>query len=1092
MSVERAAKKPPTSPWRGLYQQVRQATGARRDTHGAVGSINWLQHRMASRGANPNVVRNIIYRDKGRPPDKRALFAILDELWRGEGNPPLRCPQLEAALAHGSERESGVLRLLGGASRQAYRAFVQAVRADEHPKVAVVGQPGSGKVLLHDLLQLALEELQPPHDRLVRVTLGGTDVATALSRLGTTLGVPQSRMAARLVRVGTAGAFAVQADAQAEVAREILDAAKGFQGRQVLLLHLSRALAGQETLGQVPLRLNDPDVPRVPAAEWLWVSLVEPLSRLPRTTMLVSLAELPLRARDRMGGIASVVRLNPPTLAEARRFVRARLPDAEATRVEEIVQLAGRSFEELRTFTLLVGVREHDDEAAAPREDAVAQLTALLERGEDALRHFLAVVAVLSVPESPEFGRDELDHLLGHRRDQGGHYAHAFLDAVPGRDDRLRCSSLELALALRARLARVDAATYRDLHWRAAQHLAAATHAAPHGEVANRYLALLLEARAWTAFTDWMRVHGVSHALVGRLWRLARSELPAGRDLERVAQQVATHYVQLGTYRHPDVREALTVLAAASSPSLRAWATLRRAEGFALGGHHDQAEALLATLPTTDQPRLAADAAIARAGVARWRGRRAEAARLVFDEAPRHLQTASPGIETDAVHVKAALWAGLLAKDRGDFDAALASFDALPRTRDLDAARVAFQRGDVFMRLGHFDRALQALDEAVGLASGSEALASERTRYLARRGTIHRRRGDLPAAEADFAAARSILDGAVGDPYGRQHAGGALELDFWRARLDDEAGLLLLAEGNFDQAVLTFDRALVRFGRYAAAHGVDASYRVLRSTLRLAIAYACRSLRQPFRRPFAVTAALDADTPDLRRARDLISQVLAHIDDDEAGWRVSALGRDALLTANLFVASGWESMALAERALTTSGYPYLRAQAHAHLAVGALRLRDPAAAESHVATASAALAASTSGIEDEHGDLELAAWLASLATCAAIARGDALTAGRRLADGLGQRELRKQHVTLLRQFGDAASARGLTDWARAPELLARLQLAEPLETGVLRLPDALVAHWTRLGHDGDESDGARVAGVGQRSRSTATATEVTA
>ncbi|MFU8887169.1 MAG: hypothetical protein ACNA8N_01045 [Trueperaceae bacterium] len=1050
----------PHSPWRAVFERVRNEVGHRRDDHGSLGSINWLRHHMERRGANPNVVRNIIYRDKGKMPDKQALYGILDDLWRSTGHPPLRSPELESLLAPGTCQEQEVLQLLGRDKRRAYRDFVQAVHAGEAPKIVIVGRPGSGKTLLCDYVQQALELPPVATDRLVRLEFGGTDLATTLARLGAALEVPAAVMEARLVKLGSASAFAVQADAQADVARAILDAARGYRGRQTLLLHVSQSLGGQESLGLVPLRLNDPDVPRVSAAEWLWVSLFEPLSRLPGTALLVSTADLPLRAQSRLGAFADPVRLSPPTLAEARRFVRARLPQADAEQHERIVRLAGRSFEELRTLTLLAEIRDPAYEPTTAPERSVLQLARAIDGGEPHLRRFLAAVATLSLPDYLEFSRTELTRLLQLTQDETGELEGTFLDGVPGNADRVRCFSRELARELRRRLAAQDPATYRELHRHAAAHLEQEASSRPRGEAAGRYLTFLLEARAWDALSDWMARHGAPQALVGRLWAAARAELPPGPEIQRFAQRVAAHYVKLGSFQHGDVRDAFAVMAASSDPSLRTWAALRRAEGLSLRGHHDQAEALLTALPATDDARLAADGAIARASIARWRGRRDEAMRLVFGEAPHHLRRAPAGGETDAVRVKAAIWAGLLAKDQGDLDAALASFDSVPRADDLDAARVAFQRGDVFMRLGHYDRALRAMDDAVALANRSDALASERTRYLARRATVHRRRGDLERSATDFAAARALL--LSGAPEVGSDAD-AWEREFWLARIEDEAGLLLLAEGNFDDAVTAFDRNLRRLRAYADAHGVDATYRVLRSTLRLAIAYGCRAVGQPLRRPFAVGPWLAADTPDLRQARRLITGVLDHVENDGDAWRPSSLARDALLAANLFVASGSEAVDLAERALATSRYPYQRATAHAHAAVGALRIPDPVAAAAHVEAATRELAAATAGSsEPEQGDLELVAWLIALGAVAAIDAGDFRGAGQRLAQGLKRPELRTHHDAMLRQVGEAIEARGIEAWAPSAELAALLQLDERVAGTTLRLPDALAAHWAHL------------------------------
>src|SRR5690554_6635234 len=68
------------SPWRKVIDEISQKVGGRRDEIATIGSINWLRHAMEGQGANPNVVRNIIYRDKGTLNDKRALYVVLQRL----------------------------------------------------------------------------------------------------------------------------------------------------------------------------------------------------------------------------------------------------------------------------------------------------------------------------------------------------------------------------------------------------------------------------------------------------------------------------------------------------------------------------------------------------------------------------------------------------------------------------------------------------------------------------------------------------------------------------------------------------------------------------------------------------------------------------------------------------------------------------------------------------------------------------------------------------------------------------------------------------------------------------------------------------
>jgi tetratricopeptide (TPR) repeat protein len=1049
-----------SSPWRALFEEVRRAVGSQRDELGVVGSINWLRAQMERRGANPNVVRNIIYRDKGRLPDKRTLFEILDELWRNAGNPPLRSPELEAALAPGNGNDHEVLQLLGREKRRAYRSFVQGVRSGGAPRLIVTGRPGAGKTLLVDFIQQALELDPPAADRIIRVEFSGTDLATALAHLAMTLGAPRELIESRLVKIGTSSAFAVQADAQAEVARALLDAARCFDGSQVLMLHVAQSIGGQDSLGLAPLRLNTPEVPRVSAAEWLWVSLFEPLARLPRTALLVSMADLPARALQHAVGFDPPFRLTPPTMNEARRFVRARLPGGSPAQHEDIVQRAGKSFEELRTLTLLAELREAGaSDGPALTERAMAQLAQLVATASDArLRSFLGVVATLSLPELPAFDGDILRALLGPEATLTN-LEEAFLDPVPGRD-AYRCFSRQVARGLSERLLGASPERYRELHRAAAAAYAAGAALAPAGEVATRYLSHLFEARDWSTLAEWMACHGTQQSLVRRIWQAATQELAEGAALEPLARQVASHYVALGSFNHRDARDAFSVLASSADLDTRVWTALQRAEGLTLRGHYDQAEAMLATLPPADSPILAAESALARAAIARWRGRSSEATRLVREDVALALGRADDGYETTALRARAALWEGVIAKDRGDLRGALGAFERVTPYDDLLHARVAFQRGDVFMRLGHFARALGALDVAVERARRSDALLGEQTRYLSRRGTVHRRRGDLDRAEADFAEARRVLVSGLEHP---SRAGDLEEGEhsFWLARVDDEAGLNLLAQRRFDEAILTFERNIGRFARFAAAQGIDDTYRVLRSTLRLALAYGCRGARQPFRRPFSLDPALQGSDPDLRHARALLQHVVERIERAGAE-RLATLHRDALLAASLFTADRHAALDLSDRALDISGYPYQRAQTHAHAAFAALRFGEAERADHHVAAASEALRETLDDApEEEGGDLEMAAWLVGLAAMVALARGDGRTAGSHIAAGLLRSELEPHWEILVHHFGDAAERAGLVEDVLASELAALLELRRSTVFHPLRFADLLVA---RLHH----------------------------
>ncbi|MEJ2668188.1 MAG: hypothetical protein P8Z81_14020 [Deinococcales bacterium] len=765
------------SPWREVFENVRKTVGHQRDVHGVLGSINWLRKEMARRGANPNVVRNIIYRDKGKLADKRVLFEILSELWTASGQPPLRAPELEVLLSPGSSAEQEVLQLLGREKRRAYRAFVGGVRSGDTPRMLITGRPGSGKTLLADYIQHALEMAPRAADRVVRLEFASSDLAGALTRMALALGVPPDLVEGRLLRIGSSSAFAVQADAQAEIARIIIDAARQLGGRLVFLVHVSQSLNGQQdSLGMVPLRLNTPEVPRVSASEWLWLSLFEPLGHLPGTAVLASMADVPARAMQRLGAFEGPVKLTPPTTAEARRFVRARLPRLSAAQQEDIVQRAGRSFEELRTLTLLAEVREPHAEEALGSDLSIEQLGKLVDASGDArLRDFLAALAVLSIPEFPTFEAPRLLALRQDGADELNAFELAFLDQVPGAAERYRCFSRQLARALRQRLIESAPARYRSLNSVAAAGYRETAFAEPASEAASRFLHHVFEAREWDTMTDWLSHHSIQQSLVRRIWAAAESELVDSRLFYAVAKQVAAHYVTLGSYDHVDARSAFDALARSEDDDTRAWTVVKRAEGEVLKGRYEPAERLLDGRPDTAVPLLRAETALVRASLARWRSDLDEAARLVDDARTELASVADDDSETSLARAKVLVWAGLIAKDRGDLEGALERFAGVTSDDDLIRARIAFQRGDVHLKLGRFDQALDDLDRSVALAASSEALEQEQTRFLSRRGTLHRRMGDLAAARADFDAARNILEAAQAAP---------VERDFWLAKVD--------------------------------------------------------------------------------------------------------------------------------------------------------------------------------------------------------------------------------------------------------------------------------------------------------------------
>lgn len=1069
-----------SSPWRPIFEEVRAAVGDRRDDIGVLGSINWLRHAMQGRGANPNVVRNIIYRDKGKLPDKRALFEILDELWRTAGNGPLDAPALRALLAPGAGAEQEVLMLLGREKRRAYKLMVAGVRAGEAPKVLVAGKPGSGKTLLADYVQNGLELAPRGPERIVRLEFGGADLATSLTRLGVELGVPAELMESRLVRIDTASAYAVQADAQAEVARIVLDAARHDTQPTVLLLHVSQSIAGQAVLGLAPLRLNTPEVPRVTASEWLWVTLLEPLARLPHMSMLVSMSDVPARALQRLGSFEGPIKLSLPTAAEARRFVKARVPQLPASQHDEIVQRAGRSFEELRTLTLLAQAREPRAGEPAADEHSIEQLSRLAGAAGDAdTRAFLSAVAVLSTPEFPGFAAGALCELRGPERGELTPFELSFLDPVPGQEATYRCFSRQLARAVQARLADEEPERYRELHRAAAMTYQEAAAAEPHGEPAARYLHHLFEARDWDALADWLAQHGTSHAMVRRVWAAAVGELVGSNRFEVLAREIANHYVKLGAFDHPDAVRAFEALAASEDQDLRAWTAVKRAEGEVVAGQFERAQVLLDVCPATDVPLIRAELALARASVLRWRGELDAAAHLVRSEARAELDRLGPdeGSAARMARAKAAVWAGLIAKDRGDLTGALTEFDRADADDDLVRARIAFQRGDVARKLGCFDRAIADLDDAVALARRSEALPQELARYLARRGTILRLQGDLTASAAAFAEARAKLRSADLDE---------TERAFQLAKVDDEGALTALADGAFETATFALTHALAAYRTYALDRGVDAGFRLLRGALRLASAYAGRGLSLPLRPPLPLLRS-GADGPDLRHARARIDEILQQLRARKERYDGGLL-LDALIHASYFAENAELAMRHAQAALDVAEGAYARARALTTRAQAHLRSRKSSAALRDLDDARAALLASIAHVpaylgpgddtrggtrggrpagQDgdvaggrERGDPGLRAQIASFATAAHLKAKRADDAAASLAKVLEDPTLAPYHEGSLRAFGEVAEDTGVTDaWKRHHRLRSLLGLDGTGPTTPARLPDALVASW---------------------------------
>ena len=1055
MTIKRSVE----SPWRRLFEEVRALIGNRRDDQGMLGSINWLRKQMAQRGANPNVVRNIIYRDKGKLEDKRALYDILKTLHSQYSDTPLRAPELEALLTATSTAEQEIAQLLGREKRRAYSRFVSGLRGGEAPKLLITGKPGSGKTLLLDYIQQALELPPRAAERLLRVEFSSQDLFSALTSLAQLLELSPDLMEAKLVKLGRSSAFSVQADSQADIARLLESALRQDARRTVLILHLSQSLSEQHMLASTPLRLNTPDVPRVNAAEWLWHTLLEPLSHVPQLSLLVSMAHLPARVGQQLGAFEGPVKLNPPTVAEARRFVKARLPQLTAQQQEAVVQRAGRSFEELRTLTLLAEIREPLPQEEQEGSEHVKALSQLVETAGDLrLRDFLRALATVAVPDYPTFSQQVLLAVRDPANRTLSSLEQAFLDVVPGQQGVYRCFSRQLARSLRQRFSERQLEAYRALNARAAACYQAAAEARPAGDQAGRYLHHLLEARDWTSLTAWLERWSVPQTLLRRLWEAAQSELPAGPALEAIALRVAAHYVRLGSYRHPDVEAAFALLERWGAPRVRLWTTLKRAEGAVLRGRVAQAEALLRGWEEHEDPALRLEHALLRASIARWHGDLERAAYFVSEEArPLLAAVAGDAAEGRLAHAKVAVWSGLIHKDRGKLEQAERDFASVPPGDELIEARVAFQLGDVQLQLGRFDAALASLSEAVQRAYRSEAPVQEQARYLSRRASLHRLRGELEQAEADFAAASSLLQ----DEGEEDRA----ERAFWRAKVEDERALYLLARGEVETALFSLTNNLMVFGAYQAATQIDAGYRLLRTRLKLALAYGLRALGQPYCLPLLPGLAASAEHPDRRHATTLLGDVLGQLEAQvEAKPSYQSLWREALQVASLLEPSAERRILLARQALELSAYSQQQALSACYLAAAHLQAGE--AEQALAASRQATQALQELRGPSEQGDRACFAWQTSLTLRALLLQRDLEAACGLLEHSLDSADLALYRRPLLRAFGEALEAY-YDDSVRRAAALARLLGDGPLSSD-LRLPDALTRHATLLRRGADE------------------------
>lgn len=1070
------------SPWRAVIEQVTERVAGRRDEIATIGSINWLRHAMELKGANPNVVRNIIYRDKGRLHDKRALFQVLQQLRAELDLEPISDPALTYLGSAYAEAELEVSQVLGREQRRAYRALVGGIRSGAYPRLLVLGKPGSGKTMLADYIQRALEQDEQAA-RVSRFDFSESDLNTSFVRFATELGSDPSLIESRLVRIGTTSAFAVQADAQVDVVRILVESLRREPQPRTILLHLGQGLNEPGRLGAAPLRLNTPEVPRVSAAEWLWSTLISQLAALPQTALFVSTTGLPggVHGVTGAGGwFAGPLTLNAPTSAEAKRFVAAHAPQLDESVRQGIVERAGRSYEALRTLSVLALVRRHPGSAERGGEaddEALERLVGAIDPGsEPRLRGFLVALSTLCAVEPASLGSDELLALSGGKGRRLSSVEQAFLDRLPGKTDSYRPFSRRFVRRLAARLAETDPEAARSAHVAAAAGLQQAALAEPSGEEAMRYLKHSLAARDFAQLTDWLTTHPVPYAVLDKVWAAALEEREAltQRDaFDTLALELARQLVRLGAADHVEAVRAFELLAASEQPQVRAWTAVLRAQTELTGGRFERAQTLLDVAPPSTVPVLEAERALTEAGILRWRAefsaaaaRVAEAAEVLAEVLAAQQDSDAAGDQAStALTAKVAVWTGLIAKDRGDLPGAIQALWTSSLDDDLIEGRLAFLRGDVAVQLGLFDLAGRELDGAIAAASRSGALAEERSHYLARYGTLARLRGDLESARHLFEQAGTVLE---------QSDAGPLDLAFARARLGDEGALVALASGDFESAIVASTTAIATYRDYQRQRGVDADFRIARASLRLATAYAFRGMSLPFRRPWPLRHDLRLEArgdPDIAHAAASLTTFIEELagngnGPDQRSSRVRGLLREARLMLGYLTANRELALELVDSAAADARFDYQRAEAHAGRAAVLLALGDQEAALAAIDEAEAHRQASLSvvaqvvgsGAAPERGDLGLVAQLTTYKMAAELGLGVQTAAADTLSHALEDDDLAPFHEGILRAFGEIADAGG-RDWRQHRRLRSVLGLNGTGPSTPARLPDALVALW---------------------------------
>ncbi len=951
-----------TPAWPDLLRRLRAGLSVRRDGGKVVGSLRWLEDELGRRGGNSAALRNIVYRDIGTPEDKRLLQEIISDL------------ELEAGFGSGRAavdaakppaEDSSHLSL---GKRRLYRRFLAGVRRQKPVRMLVVAPPGAGKTILVDALSQALPGS-------LRLRLEG-DLAPDLERLAARMGLEPSLVTRTLGALDERAAYAVNGALQQELSRALVLGISQFT--HPLLIRVGE----NSTLGGHPLRL--PTGEACSAAAWVWYHLLAPLAQQgPALFVALSSADgLPSESSGELGEYREVLPLPSPSLEDARKFVRAKLPYLPPADVERIVRQAGRDYDALGLLTLLSAVTENiePDAPLPPVRDT-------------ALRDFLLVLEVCFSPEFPDAELSFLEALLGGPLSERRDLERAFLE-VTGQLVRPTRPELPGRLLAPLNLRKPAALLHRHALQLAleAGNSARALHHALYGE-------------AWDILPQ-LQTSGTALDLA---WKTAQAVGYPAEVTEHLARLLVAEYALRGQYHHPEMLAALETLGNSNDENVRAWAAVKQAEALVNDAQYAEARQLLDSSGAGSDPVTQAEHALSRAAVTRWEGR-PEQAYALLDEAESFAAMASVD-QAPGLQVKIRLWRSLCTKDLGDWQQALPLLEQMmqePGASPLQRARAAYQLGDALMRLGQQSLALQSLEVAVQGLETHRAGPDEQSRVMARLATVLRRLGRLSEAQ-------QMIERAI-----------ALDTDtFTHARALSEAVPLYAAQGDLQPALLAGRQAWATFSEAESVRPSEARYRRLRVEYRVALAYLARGLQVPYLPPMG---GAQIDHPDLVHARTLLLSVQGSLPDNQAD-RLASLRVDVSLALAVASPEPMQAQAHARAAVAAAVHAYQQAQARIGLVEALLRGGQHAAALLEVGRAyrAARQAAQLTG-HTEWDEPGLQAWLVLLEFGASLS-DDLSAAWSQLQLALQDQRLRPFHGALAAQAGAMLTAAGQDDLA---------------------------------------------------------------